>query len=239
MSTGETLILDIETIGEDFDSFDTETQKNLTRFIRADEEDEEAYEKELSAIKGEMPLSPLTGEIVSLGLLDYHKKRGLVLYQAPGKTPEDVVEGEITYRAMDEKKMLQVFWKMALEYDQFITFNGRSFDIPFLLLRSVAHKVRPTKDLMRGRYLYQQAAHAAHIDLYDQFSFYGAVRKKGSMHLHTRAFGIESPKAGGVDGGDVGGLFREGKYLDIAKYNGRDLFATSALFDLWNDYLRF
>lgn len=232
------MILDIETIGHDFESFDEETQKSLTRFMDADEDDDE-YTRELEGIKNELGLSPLTGEIVSLGLLDYHQDKGLVLYQSPGEEVEDLVEEKITYRSVDEKKMLQIFWKKALEYGEFVTFNGRRFDIPFILLRSAIHGLRPSKDLMRGRYLYQQAAHASHIDLYDQFSFYGATYKKGSMHLYSQAFGLESSKSGGIDGGDVGELFKNKKYLEIAKYNGRDLWSTKALFDKWQDYLRF
>jgi len=239
MSTVGKLIIDIETVGENFSSFDEETKKNLTRFVEQDPEDEAVYQKGVEEVIAQLALSPLTAQIVSLGLYDYHKKKGLVLYQTEKEDVADIVEEEMTYRSMSEKKMLQVFWQMAREYSQFITFNGRMFDIPFILLRSVANRVKPTKDLMRGRYLYQQSPSAQHIDLYDQFSFYGAIRKKGSMHLHTRAFDIQSSKEGGIDGGDVGGLFAAGKYLEIARYNGRDLVSTTELFDLWDQYLRF
>ncbi|MGH7246154.1 MAG: ribonuclease H-like domain-containing protein, partial [Candidatus Levyibacteriota bacterium] len=78
-----------------------------------------------------------------------------------------------------------------------------------------------------------------HMELFDQFSFYGAFRPKGfNLHMFTRAFGIESPKASGVDGDDVTALFKEKKYLEIAKYNGLDIVATKKLFDFWNSYIR-
>jgi hypothetical protein len=63
------------------------------------------------------------------------------------------------------------------------------------------------------------------------------LQKKGSLHLWSRIFGIESPKAFGVTGDDVGRLFNEKRYLDIAKYNVLDLKATRELFQRWNDYL--
>ena len=55
----------------------------------------------------------------------------------------------------------------------------------------------------------------------------------------SRAFGIKSPKDSGVMGDDVTKLFREGKYLDIARYNVGDLWATKELYDYWKKYLAF
>lgn len=108
------------------------------------------------------------------------------------------------------------------------------------MIRSAIHGIRPTKDLMRGRYLYQNATDAMHIDLFDQLSFYGAFRGRGkSLHMWSRAFGIESPKAQGITGSDVGRLFMEKKYFDIARYNVGDLRATKTLYDRWEKYLRF
>jgi len=233
------LVIDIETIGHDFDSFDKATQENLTRWIKAETETEEEYEVALQNLKDGLGFSPLTGEIVAIGVLDHHKQQGVVYYQAPGEKAEELTEGSITYKPMTEAGMLEAFWKGALQYQHFITFNGRQFDAPFLALRSAAHGIRPTKDLTRARYLYQQSPDAVHIDLLDQLSFYGAVRRKGTLHLYTRAFGIKSPKVSGVDGDDVGRLFKEKKYLDIAKYNARDIFATSELYAKWDNYLRF
>ncbi len=120
----------------------------------------------------------------------------------------------------------------------FVTFNGRGFDVPFLMIRSAIRSVRPTKDLMQARYPWQQRNNVAvHVDLQDVLSFYGALRRKGSLHLWTRAFGIESPKAAGVTGDDVGPLFKKKKFLDIAKYNVRDIRATRSLYEKWEQYL--
>jgi 3'-5' exonuclease len=240
MSNGPNkLIIDIETIGHDFDSFDKATQDNLTRWIEAESETEQEYEAALKNLKDGLGFSPLTGEIVAIGVLDHNKQQGVVYYQAPDADLSETVENNITYKPMTEAAMLDAFWKGALQYQHFITFNGRQFDAPFMMLRSAVHGVRPTKDLTRARYLYQQSPDAVHIDLLDQLSFYGAVRRKGTLHLYTRAFGIKSPKADGIEGDDVGRLFKEKKYLDIARYNAGDLFATSKLYEKWENYLRF
>jgi predicted PolB exonuclease-like 3'-5' exonuclease len=128
-------------------------------------------------------------------------------------------------------------WQGVLNYQEFVTFNGREFDMPFLMIRSAVHKIKPTKNLLSNRYVSSQLFNAKHVDLCDQLSFYGSVRRKCSLHLATRAFGIESPKAGGVSGDDVADLFREQKFLDIAKYNVGDLVATKKLYDYWKEYL--
>lgn len=240
MSTAsQKLIFDIETVGEDFDSLDKATQEQLTRWIKRESGNEEEYKLALADLKNGLGFSPLTGEIVAIGMLDCTKNEGAVYFQAPDKKYEESKEDGIVFKAMTEAEMLKRFWEAANHYQVFVTFNGRAFDAPFLMVRSAIHGIRPTKDFMRGRYLYQHNPEALHIDLLEQLTFYGAVRRKGSLHLWARAFGIESPKASGVTGDDVGPLFKAKKYLEIAKYNVGDLRATKALYEKWQSYLNF
>ena len=239
MANTNKLVLDIETIGEDFDKLDEATRDNLTRWIKKDSDTDDEYKLALEDLKQGLGFSPLTGEIVAIGMLDYHKNEGAVYYQAPGEKQKETTEEGMTFKPMSEEEMLRKFWDAAKHYQVFITFNGRGFDMPFLMARSAILGIRPSKDLMRGRYLYQSSPDALHIDLMDQLSFYGATRRKGSLHLWSRAFGIESPKASGVTGDDVGPLFKKKKYLDIAKYNVGDLRATRALYERWETYLQF
>jgi uncharacterized protein YprB with RNaseH-like and TPR domain len=234
------LIFDIETVGEDFDGLDQTTQDVLTRWIRRASDGEESYRAALANLKEELGFSPFTGHIAAIGVLDYEKGRGAVYYLHPGAdAPEAFREGEIEYKPMDEKTMLEKFWSGVKSYREFVSFNGRCFDVPFLMIRSAIHEVRPSKDLLSNRYLNSQRFDGKHIDLMDQFSFYGALRRKPSLHLACRAFGIQSPKTQGVTGDDVKRLFTEGKYLDIARYNADDLRATKALYEYWEKYLKF
>ena len=239
MTQSNKLVIDIETIGEDFDSLDHETKENLTRWIKKDSDSEDEYKIALEDLKNGLGFSPLTGEIVAIGLLDYHKNEGGVYYQAPGQKNEEIKEDGISFKQMTEEEMLRKFWELAERYQVFITFNGRAFDMPFIMARSAIKGIRPTKDLMRGRYLYQNNPDALHIDLLEQLSFYGATRRKGSLHLWSRAFGIPSPKSGGVTGDDVGPLFKKKKFLEIAKYNVGDIRATRLLYEKWEKYLAF
>lgn len=232
------LIFDIETIGEDFDSLDKTTQEVLTRWIKKDANSEKEYKASLADLKNRLGFSPLTGEIVAIGILDYEKDKGVVYFQAPGKKIDEFEEDNIKFKPMTEKEMLESFWSGAKEYQEFISFNGRGFDVPFLMIRSAIHKVKPTKNLMSNRYLNSQDFNAKHIDLLDQLTFYGAVRRKGGLHLWTRAFGIKSPKTGGITGDDIGPLFKKKKFKEIACYNAGDLQATKELYEYWQNYLK-
>lgn len=92
---------------------------------------------------------------------------------------------------------------------------------------------------LSNRYLSMQKFGAKHVDLLDQLSFYGSVRRKGGLHLWSRAFGIKSPKSEGVTGDDVQKMFQEKKYQQIAEYNIGDLYATRELFEKWEKFMRF
>ncbi len=235
-----TLVFDIETVGEDFDALDETSQDVLTRWIKRESESGENYTAALADLKGGMGFSPLTGQIVAIGIRDVERKKGAVYFQASKNEKEkNFEEGDCKFEVMTEKEMLQRFWEVVDKYDTFVTFNGRAFDVPFLMVRSALHGIRPSKNLLANRYLNYHPSNARHIDLLDQLTFYGAMRKKGSLHLWCRAFGIESPKAQGVDGDDVKALYDHGKSADIARYNARDLQATTALYQRYVDFLQF
>lgn len=233
------LVFDIETIGEDFDSLDETTRDVLTRWIRREAQNEEDYLEALAELKSGLGFSPLTGQIVAIGVYDVDKNKGAVYFQAPDGEVGDSEEGSFKFRVLKEKEMLEQFWNLAQKYEEFISFNGRCFDVPFLMVRSAINGVRPSKNLMANRYLSSQPSSARHIDLLDQLTFYGSVRRKGNLHLWSRAFGIKSPKAEGITGDDVGALFKEKKFWEIAKYNVGDLEATAELYRRWEKHLRF
>jgi uncharacterized protein YprB with RNaseH-like and TPR domain len=230
-----TLIIDIETVGETWDALDTVTQEVLTRWLRQSASDTTEYDVKLAELKAGLGFSPLTGCIVALGVYDLERKQGTVYYQGED-AEEDERVGAFWYRPRNEATMLEEFWDGVQQYEIVVTFNGRMFDVPFLLHRSIAYSVVPTVDLMRYRYLTQQVA-PYHVDLQDQLTFYGAMAKRPSLHLFCRAYGIESPKSHGVAGDDVAGLYTAKRFRDIAVYNSHDLLATALLYDKWRIYL--
>jgi predicted PolB exonuclease-like 3'-5' exonuclease len=79
----------------------------------------------------------------------------------------------------------------------------------------------------------------AHIDLLDQLTFYGASRRKFSLDMWCKTFGIKSPKEEGITGYDIKNLFTDKRYLDIARYCLGDIKATKELFGYWENYIKF
>ncbi|MDP2838052.1 MAG: ribonuclease H-like domain-containing protein [Candidatus Moranbacteria bacterium] len=235
-----TLVFDIETVGEDFDTLDQTSQDVLTRWIKRESESGEDYTAALADLKAGMGFSPLTGQIVAIGIRDVEREKSAVYFQASKDGQEkSFEEGDCKFEVMTEQDTLQKFWDVVEKYDTFVTFNGRAFDVPFLMVRSAVHGIRPSKNLLGNRYLNYHPSNARHVDLLDQLTFYGAMRKKGSLHLWCRLFGIESPKAQGVDGDDVKALYESGKSDDIARYNARDLRATAELYQRYVKFLQF
>ena len=76
----------------------------------------------------------------------------------------------------------------------------------------------------------------AHIDLLEQLTFYNSVRKFNLDFL--QGLWIESPKAQGVTGHDVGTLFAAGEQEKIARYCAGDLAATRELYLRWKEYMQ-
>ncbi len=231
------VVVDIETVGADFSSLDEYTQQDIVGRIRAAEGTVE-YEEELAAYMQELQFSPLIGQVVVLGVYDVERNTGVVSFQAPGQELGEVQEGEIVYKQRSEKSMLESFWGGIGDYDECITFNGRGFDVPYLIARSGANGVHITRDLMSNRFNNRSWGGIVHIDLLDQLSYYGAVRRAGSLHLWTQAMGIESPKGGDISGKEVGAAYRDGKSLEIARYNARDLIATAKLYGRWKEFMQ-
>jgi predicted PolB exonuclease-like 3'-5' exonuclease len=132
-----------------------------------------------------------------------------------------------------EEEIINGFWKTVSHYSQFITFNGRTFDCPFLMLRSAILGIRPSRNLMPYRY-----SATEHCDLMEQLTYYGAFRRF-NLDFYCKGFGIKSPKAEGITGLDMGPLMSEGRYREIAEYCLRDVKATAELFHRWHTLLSF
>jgi 3'-5' exonuclease len=217
------VVFDIESLAYPFESLDTEQQEYIVKFAKNDEELEDA--------KLRMGLSPLTSQLIAIGLYNPDTKRGKVLYQADrhGKTYSD--NELIEYVATDETGILRTFWEDITRYNQFITFNGRGFDAPFLMLRSAILRVKPTRNLIPYRY-----DSKIHCDLLDQLTFYGAFRRY-NLDFYCKSLGINSPKSDGITGLDLGKLFEEKKYREIADYCIGDVIATVELYRIWEEFI--
>ncbi|MBI4536059.1 MAG: ribonuclease H-like domain-containing protein [Ignavibacteriae bacterium] len=219
------LVFDIETLGYTLESFDEVQQEYLMKFAKTEEEKVEAIRK--------LSLTPLTAQIIAIGMLNPDSKQGKVLYQAPKDTPWFSEDGLVEFVSCSETEMLEEFWQTVAHYGQFITFNGRSFDCPFLMLRSAILGVKPTRNLLPYRYSANE-----HCDLLEQLTFYGAFRKF-NLDFYCKSFNIHSPKSNGITGLDLDELFNAGRHKEIAEYCIGDVKATAELFHRWQNMLAF
>lgn len=229
------VVFDIETIGVDFESLAKDEQDYILKYA----EDE----KKIKAAKEKINLWPFTGQIVAVCLFNPETERGRTYFQAPASAqglrrgePEQkikpFIEEGIEYEIASEKEILENFWEHIKNYQQFITFNGRGFDCPYIMLRSAVLKIKPTKNLMPYRYDPEN-----HVDLLDQLTFYGAFRKF-SLDFYCKAFGLRNKKIEGMSGMMVQQYFKEGKFLEIAHYCSADVKATAELYERWHKYIK-
>lgn len=223
------LVFDIETSGYEFEDLSPSQQEYLLRYASKEKDDTIRNEK-IDEAKRYLSLYPFTAKVVAIGMLNTETQGSSVLFN--GENEEWIAEEKgISYNSMNESEMIRTFWSYVGKVDQVITFNGRNFDIPFLMLRSAILKIKPSINLIHNRY---NLAH--HIDLLDQFTLYGLIRKF-NLDFYCHAFGIESPKSKGVSGMDVKELYKAGKVKDIAIYCGEDVKATYELYKIWESYL--
>ena len=219
------VVIDIETLGFPFESFDEVRQEYLLKFAETDAEREEAVRR--------LSLYPTTAQVIAIGMLNPDTNHGKVIFQAEERIDIFSEDEQVQFVSCSEEEILRQFWNDVTRYDQFVTFNGRGFDCPFLLLRSAILRIKPSRNLMPYRY-----DPSIHCDLLDQLTFYGATRKF-SLDFYCKSFGIESPKSHGITGLDLGRLFGEKRFRDIADYCLGDVTATAELFRRWEENLKF
>ncbi|MGE5481073.1 MAG: ribonuclease H-like domain-containing protein [Chloroflexota bacterium] len=241
----EFLVFDIETVALDFETL-SESQQEY--WLRGAETEEEIADKKFL-----MGLTPFTAQVGCIGMRRYkceengeHTLENKVVYGL-----DDTLEGDASRTVelgdgtclylFNEKRLLCKFWEGLHKRPGIIlvSFNGRNFDAPFLMLRSGALEVRPSRNLMEGT----KFNYPLHIDLLDQLTYFSGsgfgATKRFNFDFYARSFGITSPKAEGVDGSMVTEMFKEGKIAEISEYCMRDVKATWELYLKWNKFLNF
>ncbi|NUN10658.1 MAG: ribonuclease H-like domain-containing protein [Ignavibacteriaceae bacterium] len=228
------IIFDIETSGCDMADLAPSQQEYLNREPMKEPDPDLRAQKLIDAERF-LSLYPFTSEIVVISMLDIQSGTYFTYYNS--KTTEESEENfkgaRAKFKGMHEKDILKGFWSVMEKADKVITFNGRGFDVPFVLLRSAKLGVKPSKNWMGYRY-----DTVNHIDLLEQFSYYGAF-KRFNLDFYCHAFGIESPKSEEISGIKVQEFYRAGKIKEVAEYCLHDVEATYKLYKIWREYLSF
>ena len=214
------LVIDIETVGMPWEEHDSYVREYLIKGMNEAEAEEE---------KRRGALSPFTGRIVAIGVVNAETGRSCAMYEVPGQTELITVkDGNRTMISGTERQILEKFWEFIDKDDRFISFNGRQFDGPFLMIRSAILGLPPKRDLIGNRYRFHP-----NCDLREVLNFNGTINPRQmrfNLDLACKSFGIASSKTDGMDGRAVETLYRAGRHEDIALYCLEDVRATCELY---------
>jgi len=168
-----------------------------------------------------MGLSPFFGKVVSLAIGDGDADEDDVTVLAVPQDGQVLSDCPKWLRPTDEAGLLRSFWALASRAETVVSFNGRGFDVPFLVTRSLIHGIPARVDLVSQRF-----ALRPHLDLWEILSNRGGPSK---LDVVCWALGIESPKEI-MDGSMVAPAYARGEIVKIAEYNAHDVRATSAVY---------
>lgn len=216
------LAIDIETVGVNWEDLDAKVRDYLIHRGKPERTEEET--------KRRLALNPGTGRIIAIGMWRPVEDKGGVLLECQGSDDCDSEWRELNDDSMiyrgEEPEILTEFWRyVSSGVGRLITFNGRSFDGPFLTLRSALLGINPTRSFSPYRYSFRK-----HCDLAEVISFHGA-RGMETLDFWCRRAGISSPK-NEMDGSMVGQAYKAGKIKEIGEYCLRDARATAKLFQV-------
>jgi len=208
MGQPATLVVDIETVGQDQESIPARARE-----ILMDVETDEDRQKVLDCLG----LDPCTGRIICIGVhwIELDRSRA--------------------YCQPDERELLANFWNDIgqIRPQRYVTFNGKSFDFPYINIRSAIHGVPIPRDIVLDT---RRFSTDRHFDVREVVTNYERYRK-GTLEFFCEIFGVPSPK-NGINGKNVGEYFKAGKLDEIARYCIGDCKATGELYMKLKNYYR-
>jgi DNA polymerase elongation subunit (family B) len=176
-----------------------------------------------------MSLSPYFGKVVSLAVGDGDQEprtQDVTVFavSADAEAPKGLPSW---IRVVTEIDLLRAFWALAGNAEVVVTYNGRGFDVPFMVARSLIHEVPVAVDLVSNRFSLRP-----HLDLYQVLGQQG--RGPSSLDVVCWALGLTSPKEE-MDGSMVATAYAKGDLGSIALYNAGDVRATTGVYQRVRD----
>jgi hypothetical protein len=126
--------------------------------------------------------------------------------------------GEQSWCGEDEAELLHLFFEHVAALGEPVTYVGHaisSFDLPFIRQRAIVHRRKAPLSLRKA--WSSKPWDTEHVG--DTMLAWSPDRdKRISLDRLCRLLGIASPKANGMDGSQVYGLWQAGKLHEIADY---------------------
>lgn len=179
--------------------------------------DPELYEAPTHLDEKERPIAPVYAQVpIVIGMLWLDRKlrfKGLEVLGGDQKAP-------------NERALLQAFVGVIEQHEpRLVTYNGRTFDMPVIVLRCLRHGLSLPWYYGEGEYR-DRRSQEGHLDLCDVLSEHGACRRM-SLDVAARLAGL--PGKGEIDGSQVESLHRAGKLEEIQRYCLSDVVQTGLL----------
>lgn len=169
--------------------------------------DPEKIKASIAERVAEAALYPWTARIVALGRCD---------------ETDDVERVTLCNSEAAEARALREFWNGIWDGQNVLrlcTFNGRTYDLPLLMARSVLLGV-PCPDLNLDRY------RSPHVDLLDKLTWHGAIERR-SLRWFAQRFGLDTSDA--FSGREVAQLYEDGNWEAIEAHCASDVRLTRQL----------
>jgi hypothetical protein len=132
-----------------------------------------------------------------------------------------------------EAQLLAEFGKVVERHLQqansrLVTFNGRGFDLPVLVHRSIKHRVTQGRELLSTAATENRYRPLLHLDLMDVVTFSGAS-PRWPMAAYAIGYGFRSPK-NDLSGSQVSAAVQAGRIVDVVRYCAGDVIATAHIY---------
>jgi predicted PolB exonuclease-like 3'-5' exonuclease len=218
----------VKTIGFDIETVPQKTisraqqewlDGRLGRDIRSNGAEDENDEERAERVRKIMGTSPFLGNIVCISL------------------GEVLVNGDIQTQSFTgpEDELLTEFWEIMKKLNGalFVSFNGLSFDVPFISHRSLKHGIKPTSmDFLNTR----------RYSKYPQFDIMKWASDWGfpspTLDLMCDLTGVDTSKTGAIKAQHVAQAFDDGRIAEIAEYCEADVIATLEVYKKYKPYVR-
>ncbi|HOJ50653.1 MAG TPA: ribonuclease H-like domain-containing protein [Spirochaetota bacterium] len=216
--TNVEIVIDIETVGKSKDDFSEYEYEKIEKTLG---EEPEQY----------FALYPQTGFIVCIACKNIISGKGFVIHINDINYKESDKNNPFTYYGVpNEREVLSLFWNMIdlMQKDghnlsRLISFNGKRFDVPFILLRSAANSVNITHSLG------YKGGPEFHLDLWEEFSF-GRKIRAFSIDIIANMLGLNCHRNNDYNGKLVWEWYNNKEYKKIAELCISDVLLTENIY---------